>query len=617
MKLVSNVIGEKQLRSAQLRALELFANTLKGTYGPMGEYTAYSYRDTNKNTKLVVSNYTKDGFTVLKHIDLDKPIEDILKDDIRTICTQVIKSIGDGTTSAVIMSYLIFKGLLELQQKGLPKRKIVSVFKEMIKEGIDIIESRGHEATLEDIYNIAYTSLNGNSEVANIIKSIYEESGMDVFIDVSASNTPETKTKTYNGMTYEEGFIDPCFATNEKTSSCDLVNPNVYVFESPIDTPEMVNLFRLIVHAEYLEPIRKATEKVNMGKEIKESDMPVPTLIICPTISRDMNSFLDEIITAMTNMPPDKRGYLCVVANIDNDNNYLMDIMKMTGAKFIKKYIDPKNYEEDKKKGLAPTEFNIKTFAGKAEHVTVDATSTKIINPKNMYDENGKYTEFFENYLANLESTLAKYETTRQELVKIGRLKRRINILKTNMVDLYVGGIGTSDRMPLLDAIEDAVLNCRSAAKDGVSNGANFEGLKAFSVLEGKYNKESEETHEVIKKEVSRVLREAYLELCSLIYLPYFDEDKDKALSCISESLLVKNLPFNIISEEYDGKVLTSVKTEPAILDSISRIITLLFQTNQFLVPDARFNIYDMESESSSVPVINTDGTTAVHMTDI
>ena len=154
--------------------------------------------------------------------------------------------------------------------------------------------------------------------------------------------------------------------------------------------------------------------------------MPVPTLIICPTISRDMNSFLDEIITAMTNMPPDKRGYLCVVANIDNDNNYLMDIMKMTGAKFIKKYIDPKNYEEDKKKGLAPTEFNIKTFAGKAEHVTVDATTTKIINPKNMYDENGNYTEFFENYLANLESTLAKYETTRQELVKIGRLKRRI-----------------------------------------------------------------------------------------------------------------------------------------------------------------------------------------------
>ena len=33
---------------------------------------------------------------------------------------------------------------------------------------------------------------------------------MDVFIDVSASNTPETKIKTYNGMTHDTGFIDPC-----------------------------------------------------------------------------------------------------------------------------------------------------------------------------------------------------------------------------------------------------------------------------------------------------------------------------------------------------------------------------------------------------------------------
>ena len=59
-----------------------FANTIQGTYGPMGGYTAYSYRDGAKGSKAIMSNYTKDGFTVLKNIDLDKPIEDILKDDI-------------------------------------------------------------------------------------------------------------------------------------------------------------------------------------------------------------------------------------------------------------------------------------------------------------------------------------------------------------------------------------------------------------------------------------------------------------------------------------------------------------------------------------------------------
>ena len=104
-KLVSNVVPEKELRQAQLRALKLFAYTVGKTYGPMGGYTAYSFRDPNNNTKAINCYYTKDGLTALKHIDIDKPIEDILRDDIRTICTQVVKTIGDGTTSAVVLSY--------------------------------------------------------------------------------------------------------------------------------------------------------------------------------------------------------------------------------------------------------------------------------------------------------------------------------------------------------------------------------------------------------------------------------------------------------------------------------------------------------------------------------
>ena len=94
-----------------------------------------------------------------------------------------------------------------------------------------------------------------------------------------------------------------------------------------------------------------------------------------------------------------------------------------------------------------------------------------------------------------------------------------------------------------------------------------------------------------------------------MIYVPYFDDDADKAILTVGQGL-TKGTPFNILSEDFDGKVLTSIKTEPAILDSISRIITLLFQTNQFLVPDARFNIYNMEEESKEEYI-------GVTMTDI
>ena len=318
-----------------------------------------------------------------------------------------------------------------------------------------------------------------------------------------------------------------------------------------------------------------------------------------------------------------QRPQFCIVSNIDNDNGYLLDIMKLTGAKFIKKYIDKESYEIDKRIGLAPNEVNLTTFAGTADRIVVDALTTKIINPMHMYDENGEYTEFYTNYIKQLEDLLHKYEETKEEIVKIGRLKRRINIIKANMVDLYVGGIGTTDRMVLSDSVEDAVLNCRSAAADGVGYAANYEGLRAFNDIMTKYDAEfktadeayeqDKENKELIKerirtyinKEVALVIMKSYIELCAQIYIPYCDDEKEDALKIVATSLanvdIDKRKPFNILTEEYDDKVLTSIKTEPAILEAISRIITTLYNTNQFLVPDPRFNIYEMEEDDEKV----------------
>jgi len=184
-----------------------------------------------------------------------------------------------------------------------------------------------------------------------------------------------------------------------------------------------------------------------------------------------------------------------------------------------------------------------------------------------------------------------------------------------NMVDLYVGGIGTGDRKPLTDSIEDAVLNCRSSAKDGVGYGANFEGLRAFTELHDKYTEEEDE----LKYQVESALYQAYFDLCAMIYLPYF-EDMQKTKKMLIEEMYVENVdrgPFNIITEKYDGTVLSSIKSEPSILNAMERIISVIFDTNQFLVPDPRFNIYDMEDETmvvddtankNNTEVINSDG---------
>lgn len=620
MKLVSNVVSEKKLREAQLRGLKLFADTVKQTYGPMGGYTTYAKYVAG--SKEIVGYYTKDGFNTLKHIQCDKPIESLIKDDIRTICTQVIKTIGDGTTSATILSYLIFKGLLELQEKkNYPKRTVVEDFKKLVKEGIERIESRKKDCTLEDIYHIAYTSLNGNEDMAKIIQNVYKEAGMGVYIDVSPSNNKDTFVKIYGGMVYNAGFTNPCFINNTANGTCELTSPNIYVFESPIDTPNMTSILKMI----YDKEITQKTKLINAGK-MSANEMN-GAVVICPVLSKDNDSYLDNLEIFYNNIQDaSRRPPFCIVTNLNNDNGYLLDIKNMTGATFIKKYIDREAYENDKIAGLAPTEETLTDFAGKAEKVIIDALDIKIINPDNLYckDEDGKlvHTEFFNNYIASLKNLLSKYEETKEELVRIAELKRRINLLNANMVDLYVGGIGTTDRMSLSDAVEDAVLNCRSAAVDGVVHGANYEGLKAYCTIHRELYDEVEKyrasvispdkteltasesielTKKMIYMDVAEVIYTSYEELVKQIYLPYTNNNEMQALYLIVESLGSTNQdhrkPFNIITEEFDGLVLTSAKTEPAILDSISRIITTLFSTNQFLVPDPRFNIYSMEED--------------------
>ena len=89
----------------------------------------------------------------------------------------------------------------------------------------------------------------------------------------------------------------------------------------------------------------------------------------------------------------------------------------------------------------------------------------------------------------------------------------------------------------------------------------------------------------------------------SIVYLLYKDKylSKKYAVEKIIESVStdegLDKGPLNVITGEYDGQVLTSIKTDIAILDSLSKIITIIFDTNQYLVPTPQFNCYTENEE--------------------
>ena len=595
IKAVSNIVPKNVLREVQLETIERIANALANSYGPSGSTTLIRKGDDVKGSG--VTAYTKDGHSILGSIKFNKPIEMSILDDLKDITRNTVKTVGDGTTSAVILSYEIFRALNEIisDHANFTEKAVVAELQKVVKDITTIIENSKQKPTIDKIYQIALTSTDGNEEVANSIREIYKQFGLGVYIDVGISNTTNHMVKTYEGLTIDGGYFNPCFINRAKDAVSELQNPNIYIFEDPIDNNYTLNLCYKIVEQNLIAPLTKYNTFVQQANQAEAdaviANAPKATAIITPTFGRDIRSQMDSIIDMMSSSKIEQRAPLTIITGM-TDVDRLADLAAMTGAKTIKKYVDPEVQKSDVEKGIAPTLDNVATeFGGKAELLVADTKTTKVINPELMFvnDEEGKrvFSSDYNNLLASLEAQLAQLDTVKESATEVNVLRRRIQSLKCNMVDYLIGGVSYTDRDALKDAVEDAVLNCRSAAKEGIGYAANFEGLRAaYEVAEVTSNLSP------IREAVSNAVYKAYANTVARIYVDYMaveDIEQDDLI----KTLIERNKPIDVTGN--DREVLSSIKTDPTTLQAIVDIVGLMFKTNQFLCPIPDMNTYTAE----------------------
>lgn len=568
--MLTNIVDKKTLRKVQLETMEVLKNTLLKSFGPYGS-NSIIYKENS------LPRYTKDGHTILSSIMFNGAIEKSVHADIEEETrTQAIK-IGDSTTSITVLSALIFKELVKYQEEhDISPAELVRNFQlatEIIKYSI---KEYSREATVDDMYNIALISTNNNINLANEIKNIYDEYGLDVYVDVKASMNGTTYIKEINGMTMECGFLDPTLINNPVKNTCEVMRPKIYAFKDPIDTAEMGGYLDLILYNNIMRPMTE-----------KKVDKIVPTIILAPRISRDFSAYMDQLMNYFANVNAGGKGFLNIITNIAGcDMEQFEDICDLCGCKYIKKYIDPEIYKQDVKKGLAVTPDNIDTFAGSAELVESDAYKTTFVNPEKMYDhKTGKTTPIFNQRVDYLQKQIDKLKIEGNTTTEIYSLKKRLNSLKGKMVEVYIGGVTVADRDAIRDLMEDAILNCRSAANSGVGYGANYEGLR--SSYETLYNDSLSDNI----KDLVHIIYNAYVEISKYLYSS-INSNEEEVSNMIDCSLINNSGPYNIVTKDYDSKVLSSIDTDICSLDTISKIITIMATANQFILPMINSNYY-------------------------
>lgn len=584
-KPVNNIVSGQKLKEIQSSVLNDLKEAIINSMGPAGSNSLILRGSSDQD---IVAEYSKDGNKIIKSIKYQYPIEMAIKSEIENSTRYIEKTVGDGTSSIVVMSSLIFDALNEAYlngEFGYDPYYTMRLFKKCVELISEKIRENGRACTIDDIYNIAYISTNGSVEIAEQIQQIYKDYGMSVFIDVSASTNENTYVKAYNGITIEAGYSDPAMINNLERNDCRIRSTetypvHIYQFAEPIDTSEQLALFVEIIEENIMR------KRSNRQREI-------PTVILAPQISRDAHAYMRRVVQMLLQFSESEysqKPQLLIVTNYAGlDENYVDHISNLCGCKPIKKYIDDKIHKADQDSGLAPTLKNVCEFYGTAGEVEADANVTRFIDPDKMYEKDEKgdikldeegypiYSKTYNNIINFLEAQYKSNSEQGGNIGILGSLKRQLNAVKANMVELFIGGISISDRDSLRDLVEDAVLNTRSAAKNGVGYGANTMGYCITRDMIERNGFENRDLYNMIK-----IINEAYANMIRSLYRTVFN---DEVIDTIIDNIYLEGgKPYNINTKKYDGLVLTSIESEPVILDTISKIITIMYTANQAIL---------------------------------
>ena len=429
-------------------------------------------------------------------------------------------------------------------------------------------------------------STNGNEEVSENIRKIYSEFGMGVELSVGISNTSDSLLKVYDGLTITEGMSDPVFINNRKDNTSEIHDAHIYHFADPIDTMDQIALFEAILTHNIYEPY-------------ENNESPIPTVITCPKLSRDMSATMKQLANQLYQF--DNQGAesakppILIISDVVASDEIIMDdIANLCGCKTIHKYIDPEVYKKDIENGTAPTVDTVADFAGHAELVVADSKKTKFINPLHM---TGEKEDPVYTAMINFLETEIEQEKDSENAHSIGLLKKRLSALKANMVDYLVGGVTISDRDMLKDLVEDAVKNCKSSSLYGIGFAANFEGLS--SSLEiwrkniDKYS-QADSGSDKIYVDIAQCIFESYLEVSKILYRSV-ELDENKVEEAVWKSL-EDGHPYNIsegvLNSESGWNVLCSIKLDVNILKDVSKIISMMLTANQALLMSSAINLY-------------------------
>lgn len=189
-----------------------------------------------RNKYTDIFRVTKDGISILKDIHFEEDLKEIGAGFVKNSSNKTVEEAGDGTTTTAVLTQSMCNSIYEELALGANPNELIKDLKEDLEVVKDFIKEKSSKIEdTEAIRNIAKISANNDDEIGDLLKSIYDETGLDVAIDISESDHSQTNYEVVNGFTMKEtGFASPQFMNNPDKGRVEFDNPRIYLMNGRV-----------------------------------------------------------------------------------------------------------------------------------------------------------------------------------------------------------------------------------------------------------------------------------------------------------------------------------------------------------------------------------------------
>ena len=412
-----------------LEGVKKLAKAVAATMGPKGRNVVM-----NKGGKSPLC--TKDGVTVAQEIFLKDTFENVGAQLVKQASSKASDVAGDGTTTAIILAYAIYKEGLKnvasganpmLLKKGMDKA-VAHLLTALDKLAVPITSD-------EEIKQIATISANNDTEIGEIVAKAMQKVGQDGIITIAEAKGIDTSLTVVEGMQVDKGYLSPYFVNNAEKMIVEYENPLILITDKKLS---------------------QAKELIPILEKVKETQQPL--LIIADDIEEEV------LTTLVINKLGESSLPVCAIGAPsfgDRRRALLEDMAILTGATLITESL-----------GLLIKDVGLEAL-GKAKSIKILKDSATII------DGFGNRKAIQER-IASLRAEIAR-ETS--DYVK-QHLEERLAKLSGGVAIIHVGAGTETALKEKKERVEDALHATRAAAKEGIVAGGGVALLRAIKTLD-------------------------------------------------------------------------------------------------------------------------------------